>query len=411
MNNKIVYCLVLSLLTTGTFAQTLNYQSFINAIQLRNAEYVANKLNIDICQAEIEAAHTCDDPSIALEYGNNSDWSLAMGQSASAELSKALPLGKTAARVAVAKQQLKLSQATFNDFWRNLKADATIDFYKALLAKELLLIDSQAYLNIATLASSDSLRFVKGEISEIDMLQSRLEQYRAQQELNNKQTDYLNSLVLLDERCGTPTQATRNVVGRLAVPTRMFCLQQLLDQALSNRSDLVAAEENVLLTQQQNKLDIRERRPDVELSLGVNYNSRVRNQEAPAPPFVGYSIGLSIPLPITSVNSGVRNAASLRLQQAQLQSLSVKNSIQSEVTRSYNVYLSSLQRVKAYNDILMVNAQQVLDGKLYAYQRGDTSLLEVLTAQHTFNEIREEYATCLYDCMVALVELERCVGL
>ena len=63
-----------------------------------------------------------------------------------------------------------------------------------------------------------------------------------------------------------------------------------------------------------------------------------------------------------------------------------------------------------YNEVLMISAQQVLDGKLYAYQRGETSLLEVLTAQHTFNEIQKDYATCVYDCMVALVELERSIG-
>jgi Outer membrane protein len=58
----------------------------------------------------------------------------------------------------------------------------------------------------------------------------------------------------------------------------------------------------------------------------------------------------------------------------------------------------------------MTSALQVLNGKLYAYQRGETSLLEVLTAQHTYNELQKDYATSVYDCMVALVELERSVG-
>lgn len=411
MNKITLFCLVLMFLATGAKAQSLNYKTYIDSIQLRNADYVAEKLNISISHAELSAAHATDDPSLSLEYGNNSDWSIAMGQSASVEISKSLPLGKLAYRVNAARQQLKISEASFDDFWRNLKADATIDFYNALLAKELLLIDSQAYQNISLLASSDSLRFVRGEISEIDMLQSRLEQYRAQQELNSKKADYINTLVVLDERCGAPSQGTHDVDGELVVPTQMFSLQQLLDQAFSNRSDLVVAEETVMLVQQQNKLELRERRSDIEVALGANYNTQVLNEEAPAPQFVGYSIGLTIPLPVTSVNSGVRKAASLRHQQAQLQSQSVRNTIHSEVTRAYNVYQASLQRAKAYNSILMVNARQVLEGKLYAYQRGDTSLLEVLTAQHTFNEIREEYATCIYDCMVALVELERSVGL
>ncbi len=398
------------LLTVEASAQSLDYNTYIDLIKKQNAEYVSEELNMAIGEAELKAARTVEDPSLSFEYGNNSDWSIAMGQSVSAELSKSISISKLSARVKVAKQQLSVSQASFDDYWRNLKADATIDFYNALLAKELLQVESQAYQNIASLALSDSLRFVKGEITELDMLQSHLEKYRAQQELNGRQTDLLNAMVLLDERCGNPSRGTRGIEGHLEMPSQDFDLQQLLDQAFKNRSDLRAAEESVLLAKQEEKLAIRERIPDVELVLGTNYNTRVRNEEAPAPPFMGYSVGLTIPLPVLSVNSGVRKASMLRQQQAQLQSQSIRNSIQSEVIRAYNVYQASLQKVRMYNEVLMSSAQQVLDGKLYAYQRGETSLLEVLTAQHTFNEIQKDYATCVYDCMVALVELQRSVG-
>ena len=377
------------LLTVEASAQSLDYNTYIDLIKKQNAEYVSEELNMAIGEAELKAARTVEDPSLSFEYGNNSDWSIAMGQSVSAELSKSISISKLSARVKVAKQQLSVSQASFDDYWRNLKADATIDFYNALLAKELLQVESQAYQNIASLALSDSLRFVKGEITELDMLQSHLEKYRAQQELNGRQTDLLNALVLLDERCGNPSRGTRGIEGRLEMTSQDFDLQQLLDQAFKNRSDLRAAEESVTLAKQEEKLAIRERIPDVELVLGANYNTRVRNEEAPAPPFMGYSVGLTIPLPVLSVNSGVRKASMLRQQQAQLQSQFIRNSIQSEVIRAYNVYQASLQKVRMYNEVLMVSAQQVLDGKLYAYQRGETSLLEVLTAQHTFNEIQK----------------------
>lgn len=410
MNNRILIGIVFMLLMVEASAQSLDYNTYIDLIKKQNAEYVSEELNMAIGNAEVKAARAVDDPSLSFEYGNNSDWSIAMGQSVSAELSKSISISKLSGRVKVAKQKLSVTQASFDDYWRNLKADATIDFYDALLAKELLLVDSQAYQNIATLFTSDSLRFVNGEISELDMLQTHLEQFQAQQDLKSRQTEYRNALVLLDERCGDPSRGTRSIEGHLEMPFQDFDLQQLLDSAFRNRSDLRAAEESVLLAKQEEKLAIRERIPDVELALGANYNTRVRNEEAPAPQFMGYSVGLTIPLPVLSVNSGVRKASMLRQQQAQLQSQSIRNSIQGEVIRAYNVYQSSLQKVKMYNEVLMISAQQVLDGKLYAYQRGETSLLEVLTAQHTFNEIQKDYATCVYDCMVALVELERSIG-
>jgi cobalt-zinc-cadmium efflux system outer membrane protein len=410
MNKRIFLGIVFVLFMVEASTQSLDYNTYIDLIKSKNADYVSEELNMAIGQAEVKAARTVEDPSLSFEYGNNSDWSIAMGQSVSAELSKSISFSKLSGRVKVAKQKLSVSQASFDDYWCNLKADATIDFYSALLAKELLLVDSQAYQYASTLFTGDSLRFVKGEISELDMLQSRLEQFQAQQELKGRQTDYLNALVVLDEHCGNPSRGTRSIEGRLEMPTQDFTLQQLLDSAFKNRSDLRAAEELVSLTKQEEKLAIRERMPDVELVLGANYNTRVRNVEAPAPEYMGYSVGLTIPLPVLSVNSGVRKASVLRQQQAQLQSQSIRNSIQSEVIRAYNVYQASLQKVKNYNEVLMISAQQVLNGKLYAYQRGETSLLEVLTAQHSYKEIQKDYATSVYDCMVALVELERSIG-
>lgn len=411
MNRIVLSCLLLLAAMSTASAQTLNFNTYIDSIRCRNASFLAQQLNVDISKAEVQAAHATDDPALSVEYGNNSDWNIEMGQSVSAEISKAIAPGKLAARVAVAKQQLTVSQAESADYWRNLKADASIDFYNALLAKELLSIDSQAYQNMAALAASDSLRFVKGEISELDMLQSRLEQYRAHQELNSKRTDYMNALLVLDQQLGAPAQGTRAVIGSLAVPTEMFSLPQLLEHAFNSRADLVAAEQSVVLVQKEERLALKERRSDVEMALGANYNTQVMNEEAPAPQFVGYTVGLSIPLPVASVNAGVRKAGKLRLQQAELERQSLRNEVHGEVLRAYNVYMASLQKVKSYSEHLMSNANKVLDGKLYAYQRGDTSLLEVLSAQHTYNEIQEEYATCLYDCMVALAELQRSAGL
>lgn len=411
MNKRILVVNVFLFIVAAAGAQSLNYDTYIDLIQKQNAAYMAEKLHADIGKEEIKAAHAVDDPSLSFEYGNNSDRSIAMGQSFSAEISKPLSPGKRASRIAVADQQCVVSQTVFDDYWRNLKADATLDFYQALLVKELLQIDSQACRYMETLASSDSLRFVKGEISALDMQQTRLELQRAQLELNGRHADYVNALRQLDERCGNPFMGTRHVEGRLEIPSRYYELQQLLDQALHNRPDLRAAEESVVLVQLEEKLALRERRPDVELVFGAGYNTRVRNEEAPAPEFMGYSVGLTVPLPVLSVNPGVRRAGVLRQQQARLQSESVRNSIQGELSRMYNTYQAALRKAKAYGEVLVGNAQQVLEGKRYAYQRGETSLLEVLAAQHAFNEIQGAYANCIYDCMAALVELERSAGL
>ena len=97
----------------------------------------------------------------------------------------------------------------------------------------------------------------------------------------------------------------------------------------------------------------------------------------------------------------------MRVQQAQIQADLQRQQVQVEILQAYNTYEAALMRANDFDSYLMDNAQQVLNGRLYAYQRGETTLLEVLNAQHTYNDILQAYATALYESMAAWVELNR----
>jgi cobalt-zinc-cadmium efflux system outer membrane protein len=59
---------------------------------------------------------------------------------------------------------------------------------------------------------------------------------------------------------------------------------------------------------------------------------------------------------------------------------------------------------------MLRQGKEVLNGKIYSYSRGETSLLEVLNAQRTYNDLQTSYYETLYNCNAALVELQRSVG-
>ena len=60
---------------------------------------------------------------------------------------------------------------------------------------------------------------------------------------------------------------------------------------------------------------------------------------------------------------------------------------------------------------MLENAQKILDGKIYSYMRGETSLLEVLDARRTYNEVQQSHNEAQYALAVALVELQRAVAI
>lgn len=412
MKKKLVIpLLLLSFSLPSSQAQTLTYGQFIDTLMARNKALAAQRLNLQVGEAEVTAARQFQDPTVSLEYGNNSDWLIAMGKSLSLELSKSVSLGKVTARTRLAKQSLIVAGAELDDYLRNLRADATVAFLDALLARDLAAIGQEAWQNVQALAESDSLRHARGDISELDMLQSRLEAHLALQERDSRATDYRNRLVQLDAMAGTPTRGTTEVAGLLETPAENYSLPWLLDTTLRGRADLLAARAGIDVARSELQVTRRERMPDIDLSIGVSHNSEVLNEEAPAPEFIGYTVGVGIPLPVSNLNRGSVRAAQLREQQAELMADNLETQVKAEVVCAYNNYQAARTRARSFSTTLMDNARQVLDGKLYAYRRGETPLLEVLTAQHTYNEIRQAYAECLHDCMVALAELHRAAGL
>ena len=199
--------------------------------------------------------------------------------------------------------------------------------------------------------------------------------------------------------------------GELQLPARHFVLADLLNEAMQERADLVAALRNKEVASKALKVTRRERNTDVDLSIAVSRNARVHNEEAPAPPFTGVTAGIAIPLKFSNLNKGSVRAARFREQQAELQYQEARLQVQTEVMQAYWSYELCSKQVEQYDNELLRQAAEVMEGKNYSYQRGEVSLLEVLDAQRTYDEVQAQYIETLFNYSVALVELERAVGL
>ncbi|KAA6309794.1 Cobalt-zinc-cadmium resistance protein CzcC, partial [termite gut metagenome] len=185
----------------------------------------------------------------------------------------------------------------------------------------------------------------------------------------------------------------------------------LLQTALTNRADLAAAMQNTEVAQKALKVVKRERKPDIDWAVGYNFNTEVRNEIAPAPKFNGITVGLSVPLKFSNLNRGAVRAAEYRMQQAEINYLQAELEVQTSVMQSLRRYVSLQEQVKQYDEGLLENATLVIQGKIYSYDRGEISLLEVLDARRTHDELHASYIETLFGCAAALIELERNAGI
>ena len=410
MKKFVVVIVLLSCLQT-VCGQTFTYRAFIDSVLANNQAYRAEQLNVSISEAQLKAARSIGNPSLSVEYGNNSDWGVQMGQSLDIGLAQPITFGVVKARKEVAAGERDVAASNLEAYQLNLKAEATEAFIDALLARDLAATAQQAYEHIRRLAEGDSLRYASGDISELDMLQTRIEARMARQEYAAGQSEYRNALVTLDQLSGNPQRATSGVAGELRVPGVEYNISELTRMAFERRPDLQGARQAVALAESQGRLTRRERLPEAELSLGVSLNSRVRNAEAPAPEFVGYTAGLSLPLPFSNANKGNIRAAQYSVQQAKLNEEAIEKQVEGEIVQAYNRYLLAQRNAQTYTTGLIADAETILQGRLYAYERGETSLIEVINAQRTYNDVKRNYSEAMHECMTAWLELQKCSGL
>ena len=391
---------------------TLSYTQYMTSVINDNLGYAAEKLNVPAAQAEVTAAKVFNDPNLSVSYYNNENNTLQMGEGVEVELSKTFTFGKRGANIALAKSEQALAEALLADYFRQLRADATVTYLEALRQQRLYQVKQRTYEHMRQLAESDSLRFRLGEIREVDATQSLVEAGVLRNELAQAQSELYRAYSDLRLMMGTFGTDTLFVPeGELQLPARSFVLAELLDEAMRERTDLVVASRNKEVASKALKVTRRERNTDVDLSIAVSRNARVHNEEAPAPPFTGVTAGIAIPLKLSNLNKGSVRAARFREQQAELQYQEARLQVQTEVMQAYWTYELSSKQVEQYDNGLLRQASEVLEGKSFSYRRGEVSLLEVLDAQRTYDEVQAQYIETLFNYSVALVELERAVGL
>jgi outer membrane protein, heavy metal efflux system len=100
-----------------------------------------------------------------------------------------------------------------------------------------------------------------------------------------------------------------------------------------------------------------------------------------------------------------------RVEQASVQYEQTLLQLQNEITQAYCQYKSFSKQVEHFENGMLGQASQVLKGKTYSYNRGEVSLLEVLNAQRTYDDVQALYYETLFNYASALVELEKSAGL
>lgn len=417
---KIIFILISVFIVVVVKAQVvdeyvapISYSQYLDLVIKNNVEYAAERLNVDIAKANIRTAGVIPDPELTIEGTDNGERKMQMGYEIGASLDWTMELGgKRRARVELAKSESDLAISLLDNFYRELRAEATLEFLSALRNENLYNTQLEAYENMNKLAMADSLRYLFGEISQVTARQSKLESRTLLNEVMRAETEWINGLLYLDKYVNKETNDTiLKPMGDFSAFDRDFVLEDLIITAQNNRSDLLAALQNVEVARKVVRLERANRKIDLGLNLSVSHATYAHNEVAPTPAHTPISVGVSIPLKFSNRRNSDLKVAQFQRRQAEYSYAQIENEIAIEVSQAYRLYNTMRSQLKQFDDGILEEAKIILDGRIYSYNRGENSLLEVLDAQRTYNDIREQYFETLYNTAAALVELERSVGI
>lgn len=405
---------VVLLSITGIKAQEkelLPFEEYLNLVGNKNLGYASQKYNVSMAEAAIQTANMFPDPQLEMETTNNGV-KQNMGYVYGAAIGWTIELGgKRKARVNLAKNQSELSKIQLQDFFRNLRADASLGYIEALKSKALLEVQQNSYNSMQQLAKSDSLRYRLGTISSVASKQSKLEAASLLNEVYQAESAEQQALTSLSVFLGDSSMTDRDVAGDFNAFNRDFSIDDLILQALNERADLLAAKQNTEVAKSQINLEKANRVIDLGISAGTEQHTEATNEIAPSPTVNAVKMGISIPLKFSNRRNAGLKIAEMAYSQAEVEYKRIEQEIKAEVTQAFQQYTATQKQLRQFHNGMLSEAKSILEGIIYSYKRGESSILEVLNAQRTYNNVRKDYYQALADNAAALIELERKAGI
>ena len=402
---KALFLLTVIFAATKVAAQEISYAQYMERVFENNIALTAKRMDIEISDASAESSRVYNDPSLALTYTNNEDWSKGLGQGIEFELGKTFTFGVRRSRIDLAESERRQAIALLEEYMRNFRADATIAYLEHLRAKMLFAEATEIHNDLCEVATNDSLRYLRGDIAMSDWLESRMAQGVAKNAMLAAEAELMNSAIKLGYYMGDMDGAELlSGKGTLEISNQAADLVHYTATALEHRADLVVALGKADIAVATQKFNKAQRRPELDVVLGATYNIA-------DPDFTTIKAGVAVPLKFSNLNKGARLMDELLVKQANIDIEEARLIVTAEVMQAYNNFCYATKQSETFSSEMLNDMQQVVESKRKAYEMGEIPFLDYLIVQRNESEMRGEYIDALFGKAVAWVELQRSMGI
>ncbi|MCI0619004.1 TolC family protein [bacterium] len=328
--------------------------------------------------------------------------------------------GKRDKRIQLVTIESELARYEIAEKERELTADTKTAYVEALTTIRKLKVLQQTFDLIQKTNDVTIQRVREGEAPALEQGLSTMELNRIQADLALEASTAQSQMFTLKALYAADLDDKLLLKGDWQFDESKVNLQGLVQQALTNRPDLLAARLQEKASDAQINLTKAEGVSDLNAFAGYGHSHSQFDQfgldENGMPvPLTDrdntLSAGISLNLPFFNRNQGNYQAAVARKEAARLRTKSLEKRIEQEVRSAISVYTASMNAVRTLSGTVVPQSEKNLEIVRATYELGELRFLDLIQEQRRALEIQNSYTEALKTYLLSVVQLENKTGL
>ena len=309
--------------------------------------------------------------------------------------------GKRRDRKASAQAGIAGARARFYDVRRLLDQGVTKVYLSALLAGENARILNESAAMLHHEVEIAQARLKAGDISDSDEKQIENNADVFDLQAKSAESAEVQARIAVEILLGVEQPkgnwTTTDTLTQMSVTAPQF--NDSKTNAL--RPDVLAAQADLSQSKSDLKLQKAMRIPDPTFSFLVEHNP-----PGGGPPEDTVGIGVSFPLPLWNFNRGEIQSAQATVDKNALAFAKAKAQAAADVAHAQAGFHEASERLERYQNQILPKSQKVRESVAFAYEKGGSSLVNLLEAERADNDARLATAQAMSDAASAVADLE-----
>jgi cobalt-zinc-cadmium efflux system outer membrane protein len=309
--------------------------------------------------------------------------------------------GKRDKRTTIAQDTTEITRKNVVDLERQVRFQAEQAFIEALLARSTLELARQDLKDFSEVVEVNRQRVAAGDVAQADFYKVSLQKLQFEQDVSAAEVGLVQAKAALRQLMGFEAVADDyEIDGDLAFETHALSLEDLKQQALESRPDVLAARDNVKLAEHVLAREIGNRARDITGELDY----------AHVGPSNTLGALVSFDLPFRDRNQGNIAHSEIAVRQAVEAEAATRFGAVTDVVNAFAAFETSRKVLALYQSGYLDQARKSLEITKYVYQRGAGTILDFLDAERTYRATELAYRQALAGYMTSVKQLNFAVG-